>query len=80
MQIYQSGRQTGKTTMLINWLRVNPDGVLVVHSAGERDSVLKQYGGHTLRGDRIMKSEQRVFTIQGVLDGRLRGRHPIVET
>lgn len=67
MKIYANGRQTGKTTQLVRWLGVHPDGVLVVYSAQERDRILKEY---------INVDPDRIKTIAAVLEGKLRGRNP----
>lgn len=79
MRIYEMGRQTGKTRKLVDWLRFNPHGVLIVHSAEERQRILRQYGyGLTYSKERKAEDDSRVITVQGVLDGRLRGRHPLI--
>lgn len=78
MRIYEMNRNGGKTNMLVEWLKYNPHGVLIVHSVQERQRILKQYGGLTFREDRIQEDEKRVVTIQSVLEGKLRGRHPLI--
>lgn len=37
-----SGRKTGKTSSLIEWLRLEPNGVIVCHSEQERQRILKK--------------------------------------
>lgn len=69
MKIYEAGRQTGKTTQLVNWLRTNPDGVLIVHTAIERDRVIKEFTFLNL-------NPNRVVTLNHVLSGRIRGKYP----
>lgn len=69
MRIYEAGRGTGKTTQLVNWLRFNPDGVLIVHSEMEKNRIIEEYTWISLNSDRVV-------TISQVLNGRLRGRHP----
>lgn len=67
MKIYEAGRQTGKTTQLVNWLRIHPSGVLVVIHAQERDRILKEYTN---------VDPDRIVTVQKVLDERAHGRNP----
>jgi hypothetical protein len=38
-----SGRQTGKTHEMIQWLRQHPDGVVLVHSQQAADQFKKQF-------------------------------------
>lgn len=67
MRVYQTRRNTGKTTMLVSWLSRESNRILIVHSAQERDRLLKKYphiSGH------------RIVTAQHALDGRIRGLYP----
>ncbi|SRR6266498_750352 len=64
MEIYQAGRQTGKTDHLISWLKFKSNRVLVVHSAKERARIIKEYPDI---------DPVKIFTIESVLSGRMRG-------
>ena len=70
MRVYQSGRQTGKTTMLISWLERETNRILIVHSAQERDRLLTDYP-HI--------SANQIVTAHHALEGKIRGRHPYPE-
>lgn len=67
MRVYQTGRNTGKTTMLVSWLERETNRILIVHSAQERDRLLKDYP-HI--------SANQIVTAQQVLNGGIRGRYP----
>lgn len=69
MILLGSDRNTGKTTHLLSWLERESNRILIVHSAQERARILKEYPDSDYFPNRIV-------TIQHVLDGRLRGRHP----
>lgn len=68
MKFYIQPRQTGKTFMLMDWLHNTLNGVVVVHSFQERDRLARDY---PFLADRI-------YSIDSVIDGRLRGRRNLV--
>lgn len=70
MRVYQSGRGTGKTTFLLSWLERESNRILIVHSAQERDRLLKLIENHP----RI--SVDQIVTANHVLEGRIRGKYP----
>jgi hypothetical protein len=70
MRVYQSGRRTGKTTFLLSWLERESNRILIVHSAQERDRLLKEYP-HI--------GANQIVTANHVIEGKIRGRHPLPE-
>lgn len=68
MRIYVSGRQTGKTTDLLFWLKSTPEGVLIVHSTAEKYRLQKE--NPELKG--------RIHTAFDAAEGFLRGRRNII--
>lgn len=67
MRVYQSGRNTGKTTFLVGWLERESNRILIVHSAQERDRLLSEY---------THIGAEQIVTAQHAIEGRIRGRHP----
>ena len=43
MEIFVSGRQTGKTDRLVRWLRTQPKGVIVTMHESERRRLIEEY-------------------------------------
>ena len=61
MKVVLSGRRSGKTTKMIEWLASNPNNMLLVATHKERRRILKTFGG---RGDgfRVPFLEKRIIT------------------
>lgn len=67
MRFYVTGRQMGKSTRMLEWMRVNPDVVMICHS--ERECVhLAEMSG---------LPSTRFITVRQAKDPQLRGRGPI---
>lgn len=64
MIIYSSGRQTGKTTALIDEMYRDTEALLVVHNYTEVQRLVRDYPS----------LEDRVLSIDHVISGKLRGR------
>ncbi len=60
-------RQEGKTTEMLKWVRQDALHVLVVHSAGEVDRLIRQEGLH----------KTQVVSVEQVKNGILRGKKGI---
>lgn len=63
MRIYNMPRQSGKTTMLIEWLATSGDHYLIVHSNAE---------AHRLKRDHPLL-EDRILPVYSLISGHLRG-------
>ena len=46
MQVIVGGRRSGKTHKLVEWLKEDPDRVLICHSASEAERLTRDYGIH----------------------------------
>ena len=69
MEIDYSPRCSGKTTRMIEWLKEDPNRVLVVHTIGYRDNLKRQYPelserfhvAHTLMDSHLHISHESVL-------------------
>lgn len=43
MKFYIGGRRSGKTEMLVKWIRSNPDAIMIVHTVREAERIAAQY-------------------------------------
>lgn len=65
MRIYNMPRQSGKTTMLVNWLAESDNHILIVHSFAEADRIRREHPD--VAG--------QIVGIDTVKSGFLRGHH-----
>lgn len=68
MRIYNMPRQSGKTTLLINWLTLDENHILIVHSTEEASRLRRDYE----------EVADQIVTVTFVVGGGLRGRRNIV--
>lgn len=88
MKIIQWPRRSGKTSHLVNWLRQNPDAVLVVMHASEQQRLVRTYDlkrdqvllphecAHRLRGREVKLAVDQLDHVLGALLGQM----PIIAT
>jgi hypothetical protein len=67
MRIYNMPRQSGKTTMLIDWLRLDEKHILIVHSATEASRLRRDYE----------EVADQIVSVSFAQSGGLMGRHGI---
>ena len=65
MRVELGGRQTGRTTRMIEWLKDNPSGILIVHSESEAQR-LSNLHDH----DGIMELRLRIVSVESWMNRR----------
>lgn len=75
MRIFNMPRQTGKTTMLLSKLELDPKAIMVVHSWPERERLHHELHIRWENNPEIAAQiADRIITIDHVISGKLRGR------
>ena len=73
MQLEIGGRQTGRTTRMIHWLRLNEHAILLVHSEHEAQRLRNMYDH-----DGIMELANRIVTADSHLKRRPSFHSPVI--
>jgi hypothetical protein len=73
LEVHVGGRKTGKTTLLLEWMKESTDRVMVCHSVEMCNVVWRRSEEMSLNLDR-----DRFVSLEQIRNGRLHGRNVIL--